>query len=52
MTLRVLPKADRATKTDRALSAFSPKTLRKNEAARIRPDEAISSFGTAAKYAT
>lgn len=28
-----------------------PKTLRKKEAARIRPDEMISSLGTAAKYA-
>src|SRR5690242_21669603 len=51
MTLRTLPKADRATKTDSARSAFGPKTLRKSEAATRRFEEMISSAGTAAKYA-
>lgn len=51
MTLRTLPNADNATKTERARSARVPKTLRKNEAAKMRPEDAISSLGTAAKYA-
>ena len=49
MTLRTLPKADNATKTDSARSALFPKTLRKNDAARMRPEEMISSLETAAK---
>jgi len=51
MTLRTLPNAERATKTESALSAFGPKTFLKKEAARMRPEVRISSFGTAAKYA-
>jgi hypothetical protein len=51
MILSTLPKAERATDTDRALSAFAPKTFLKKEAARILPEEKIASFGTAAKYA-
>ena len=38
--------------TDMILSAFSPKSMRKNDAARIRPESTISAFGTVAKYAT
>lgn len=49
ITDRTLPNADRATKTDSARSARGPITLRKKDAARMRPDERISSFGTAAK---
>lgn len=48
ITLSTLPNADSATKTLRALSAVPPKTFLKNDAARIRPDDRISSFGTAA----
>jgi hypothetical protein len=49
MTLSTFLNADSATKTDNARSAFAPNTLRKKEAARMRPDEAISAFGTAGK---
>lgn len=41
-----------AMKTDMIRSAFSPKSMRKNDAARIRPESTISDFGTVAKYAT
>lgn len=51
-TAITVPKADIAMKTDMIRSAFAPKTIRKNDAARIRPESTISSFGTAAKYAT
>jgi hypothetical protein len=51
ITERTFPKADRATKTERARSALAPNMLRKKEAARIRPEEMISALGTAAKYA-
>jgi hypothetical protein len=49
ITERTFPNAERATKTERTRSAREPKMLRKNEAARMRPEETISSFGTAAK---
>lgn len=49
MTLSTLPNADKATKTDSARSAFPPKTFRKYDAAKMRPEERISSLGTAAK---
>lgn len=51
ITLSTLPKAERATKTERTRSARDPNMLRKNDAARIRPELTISSLGTAAKYA-
>ncbi|QSS52118.1 hypothetical protein I7I53_07634 [Histoplasma capsulatum var. duboisii H88] len=37
---------------DKTLSALGPKTFRKKEAARIRPEPKISCFGTTTKYAT
>jgi hypothetical protein len=46
-----LPNAERATKTESARSAFSPKTLRNRDAATRRFEDMISSAGTAAKYA-
>ena len=49
MTESTLPKADRATNTLSARSALGPNTLRKKDAARIRPLVAISSRETAAK---
>lgn len=49
MTLRTFPNALRATNTDNARSARGPNIFLKKEAARIRPDEAISALGTAAK---
>jgi hypothetical protein len=51
MTLKTFPNADSATKTERTRSALGPKIFLKNDAARIRPELTISSFGTAAKYA-
>lgn len=49
ITLSTLPKADRATKTERARSALTPNILRKKTAATIRPELTISALGTAAK---
>lgn len=43
--------AEMATKADAAVSALSPKAYLKKEAAKILPEEAISAFGTTAKYA-
>jgi hypothetical protein len=51
ITLSTFPNADNATNTDKALSAFVPRTLRNRDAATRRLDEMISSAGTAAKYA-
>jgi hypothetical protein len=51
MTLSTFPNADKATKTDKTRSAREPNIFLKNEAAKIRPEVMISSFGTAAKYA-
>lgn len=51
MTERTFPNADKATKTESTFSALGPNMLRKNEAAKIRPELIISAFGTAAKYA-
>lgn len=50
-TARTFPKADSAMNIDRTRSALGPKMLRKKEAASMRPEPKISSFGTAAKYA-
>lgn len=49
MTLRTFPNAERATNTDNTRSARDPNMFLKNEAANIRPEVMISSFGTAAK---
>jgi hypothetical protein len=51
MTLRTLPNAESATKTDNTRSARVPNMFRKKVAATMRPELMMSALGTAAKYA-
>lgn len=51
ITLNTFPKAESATKTERARSALLPNIFRKKVAATIRPELMMSALGTAAKYA-